>query len=318
MTFNDLFKNGRKGRHPSGDFFTDNSLRSLRLCVTQISKMQFLSIGHTCHDLLSTRNILGGTASYASLVAKQLGLTTGILTSAGADFEFFDFFEKNGIRVWNKKAERTTVFENIYCDGQRTQYLHARAETLFADDVPAECLDANIVLFCPIADEVDFSVFRKFPHALKCATIQGWLRQWDENGKISPKKMDWSQLAAANVVIMSDADIQGFEAEIPEIASFVKVLVMTRGAHGATVFFENQQFHFPAFPVEEVDATGAGDVFATAFLLKYAETQDIYRAIGFAHAAASFVVEGIGITNLASIEQINARFDQYQNMFAAL
>ena len=297
--------------------------------------MDFLCIGHACHDRLGERNILGGTASYSSLVAKQLGLKTGILTSVGGDFGFFDFFEKNSIQVWNKPAERTTVFENIYRNNdvmtpdamtnddndknrQRIQYLHARAETLFADDVPAECLAANIVLFCPIADEVDFSVFRKFPHALKGATIQGWLRQWDDDGRVFPKKIDWPQLAAADVVIMSDADIQGFEAETPEIASFVKVLVMTRGAHGATVFFENQQFHFPAFPVEEVDATGAGDVFATAFLLKYAETRDIYHATGFAHAAASFVVEGIGITNLARIEQINTRFDQYQNMFAAL
>lgn len=280
--------------------------------------MKFLSIGHTCHDRLGARNILGGTASYASLVAKQLGLKTGILTSVGDDFAFFDFFEKNGIQVWNKKAARTTVFENIYQNGQRTQYLHARAETLFADDVPAECLPAKIVLFCPIADEVDFSIFEKFPHALKGATIQGWLRQWDKNGKVSPKEMDWPQLAAADVVIMSDADIQGFESKIPEIASLVNVLVMTQGAHGATVFSENKQFHFPAFPVKEVDATGAGDVFATAFLLQYAETRDIYRATGFAHAAASFVVEGVGITNLASVEQINTRFHQYQNMFATL
>ncbi|GAB4491090.1 MAG: PfkB family carbohydrate kinase [Saprospiraceae bacterium] len=221
--------------------------------------MNFLSIGHLCHDRLGDRNILGGTASYSSLVAKQLGLKTSILTSVGGDFEFFSFFEKNGIRVWNKKAERTTVFENIYRDGQRTQYLHARAETLFADDVPAECLQAKIVLCCPIADEVDFSILRKFPYALKGATIQGWLRQWDAKGKISPKEMDWSQLAAADVVIMSDADIQGFESKIPEIAALVKVLVMTQGARGATVFSQNQKFHFPAFSVKEVDAMGAGD-----------------------------------------------------------
>jgi hypothetical protein len=105
--------------------------------------MNFLSIGHTRHDRLGERNILGGTASYSSLVARQLGLKTGILSSVGSDFEFFDFFEKNEIRVWNKKAERTTVFENIYRDGQRTQYLHTRAETLFADDVSVECLTAN-------------------------------------------------------------------------------------------------------------------------------------------------------------------------------
>ncbi|MCW5922029.1 MAG: hypothetical protein KIS77_06800 [Saprospiraceae bacterium] len=49
--------------------------------------MNFLSIGHTCHDRLDARNILGGTASYSSLVAqKQLGLKTSILTSVGNAF----------------------------------------------------------------------------------------------------------------------------------------------------------------------------------------------------------------------------------------
>jgi len=278
------------------------------------ASLQYLCIGHCCHDRVGGKNILGGTASYSALVARQLGLRAGILSSVGADFGFQGVFEKNDIRFWNKPAAATTVFENIYLDGRRIQYLHECAETLFVEDVPAECLPAPVVLFCPIAGEVDFSIFQKFPRALKGATIQGWLRQWDEKGRVSPKEMDWSQLAAADVVIMSDADMQGFESAIPAIASFVKVLVMTQGASGAQVFFENQQLHYPAFPVEEVDATGAGDVFATAFLAKYSETHDIAQAAGFAHCAASFVVEGVGIGNLASLTEIEERFAKYPGL----
>ena len=276
--------------------------------------MDFLCIGHTCHDQLGDRHILGGTASYASLVARRLGLEAGILTSTGDDFEFSGFFEKHGIQVCNKKAETTTVFENIYRDGIRTQFLHARAETLYADDVPAAWKTTPVVLCCPIANEVDFSVLEAFPQALVGATIQGWLRQWDTQGRVSPRAMDWSALAAADVVIMSDADIRGFEAAIPEIAAAVEVLVMTQGANGAQVFHQNRRYHFPAFPVTEVDATGAGDVFATAFLLQYAETRDIAVATGFAHAAASFVVEGVGIANLARPEEIQARFLRYRGL----
>ena len=272
----------------------------------------YLCIGHCCHDQLGDKFVLGGTASYSSLVATQMGLQAGILTSTGADFQFFEVFGKSGIRFWNKPAPETTVFENIYRDEQRTQYLHRRASTLFPDDLPADCRAASIVLFCPIAGEVDFAMLRQFPGALKGATIQGWLRQWDKNGRVSPKPMDWAQLAAADVVIMSDADIRGFEQAIPAITQAVEVLVMTQGAGGAQVFFQNRQCFFPAFPVEEVDATGAGDVFATAFLIKYAETRDIAQAAGFAHCAASFVVEGVGIDNLVGPEQMQERFERYQ------
>lgn len=278
--------------------------------------LDYLCIGHSCHDKVGDRYILGGTASYSSIVAKQLGVNVGVLTSVGDDFEFFNTFKEKDIPLVYKKADKTTVFENIYQGTQRIQYIHARAEVLQPQDVPQEWRDTPIVQFGSIAAEMDFSLFKAFPKALKGVTIQGWLRQWDSKGLISPKAMDWSQLQAVDVVIMSDADIQGFESAIPEIISYSKVLVMTEGANGAKVFSEGKVLHFPAYPILEVDSTGAGDVFTAAFLIKYAETHDLALATAFAHSAASFVVEGVGINNLTTIqERINDRFEDYQRRF---
>ena len=275
--------------------------------------IQYLCIGHCCHDKLGDDNILGGCASYASLVAHQLGLKVGILTSVGDDFEFFKVFEDQGIELLNKQAAKTTVFENIYHNHQRTQYIHAVAEKIYANDVPQEWLKVPVVHIGLIADEADKSVLKAFPNAIIGVTIQGWLRQWDDKGRVLPKAMDWSLLADADVVIMSDADIEGFEELLPLMASYAKVLVLTKGADGADVIFNNQKLHYPAFPVKEVDSTGAGDVFTAAFLAKYAETKDIALSTGFAHSAASFIVEGVGIKNLATIEQINDRFEKYKS-----
>lgn len=279
------------------------------------SAVQYLCIGHCCHDLAESGPVLGGTASYASLAAARLGLETGILTSVGPDFEFFSVFEARGIQVCAKPADKTTVFRNIYRGGIRTQYLHARASGLYPADVPDIWKNAPIVQFCPIAGEVDFSLLRAFPGALRAATIQGWLRQWDDKGIVTPRVMDWQRLAALDIAVMSDADIAGFEAAIPEIASCVRVLAITQGARGARVFLAGREHFFPSFPVREVDATGAGDVFATAFILKYAEKRDIAGAAAFAHVAASFVVEGRGIDNLDALEKIQERLKQYQSIY---
>ena len=46
---------------------------------------------------------------------------------------------------------------------------------------------------------------------------------------------------------------------------------------------------------KEVDPTGAGDVFGTAFLLRYAETRDALVAARFANVVASMSVEAQGI-----------------------
>lgn len=280
------------------------------------AQLDYLCIGYCCHDKVGDEYILGGTASYSSIVAKQLGVNVGLLTSVGEDFKFFDTFKEKNIPFVYKKADKTTVFENIYKGTQRVQYIHARAEVLQPHDVPQEWQDTPIVQFGTIAADVDFSLFNAFPKALKGGTIQGWLRQWDSKGLISPKAMDWSQLQAIDVVIMSDADIQGFESAIPEIVSYSKVLVMTEGVNGAKVFSKGEVLHFPSYPIIEVDSTGAGDVFTAAFLIKYAETYNLALATAFAHSAASFVVEGIGINNLTTIqERINDRFEDYQKRF---
>lgn len=284
--------------------------------ILETAQIDYLCIGHCCHDKVGDSYILGGTASYSSIVVNQLGVKVGVLTSVGEDFQFFDVFKEKGIPLFNKKTEKTTIFENIYHHSKRTQYLHARADVLFAEDVPDVWKNVPIVQFGSIDAEIDNSLLNAFPNALKGVTIQGWLRQWDENGLISPKAMDWSQLQAVDVVIMSDADIQGFEESIPEMASYSKVLVMTEGANGATIFYKGEKLHFPSYPITEVDSTGAGDVFTAAFMIKYAETNDLALASAFAHSAASFVVEGVGINNLTEIQQrINDRFDDYKKRF---
>ena len=277
----------------------------------------FLCIGFFCHDVHEEGYILGGTASYASLVASKLGKKTAVLTSVGEDFLFLDTFKQAGIQISNKAAPKTTVFDNRYDKGIRTQYIYNRALSLQANDIPALWNKVPIIKLCSIATEIDPSLFTAFPNALVGATIQGLLRQWDENGEITPKAMDWNLLSSVDVVLFSDADIEGYEEQLATIVDLVEVVVMTKGKEGATVFYQNQVYDFPAFPVTEVDPTGAGDVFAASFLIQYAESKDIALAASFAHSASSFVVEGIGV-QLPSLEAIQIRWAAYKERFPAL
>ena len=272
----------------------------------------FLCVGFFCHDVQETTYILGGTAAYASLIARKLmGTSVAVLTSVGEDFLFYEKFERAGITICNKRAEKTTVFNNVYQDGHRTQYIYERAETLTAADLPTAWRETPIVKMCLIADEVDATLMNSFPNALIAATIQGWLRKWDDSGKIAAKEMDWTLLEKVDIVLMSEVDIAGMEYVLPKIIESVAIVVVTKGAAGAVVYHQNETLFFPVFPVEEVDPTGAGDVFAVSFLVKYATTKSITQAATFAHVAASFVVEGVGV-QLPDLEAINKRWKAYQ------
>jgi sugar/nucleoside kinase (ribokinase family) len=67
-----------------------------------------------------------------------------------------------------------------------------------------------------------------------------------------------------------------------------------------------ESFPVPARPTEQVDPTGAGDVFATAFLIRMFETGDPVVAVRFANIVASMSVEGIGMTRIPYRAEVDA------------
>lgn len=132
------------------------------------------------------------------------------------------------------------------------------------------------------------------------------MRQWDAEHRVSPKPIpDWSVLAKADIISMSEADVAGDWALIAHIATLANILLVTQSADGAVVFEKGQpRRHFPARQVVEVDPTGAGDVFAAAFTLRYAESRDVGRAVKFAIGAAGVSVTGKGMGGVPGREEM--------------
>ena len=95
--------------------------------------------------------------------------------------------------------------------------------------------------------------------------------------------------------------------ELEKYIALTKIVVLTKGKHGATLFENGRILDSNAYPASEIDPTGAGDVFATAFLIKYYETQSPQDALNFAHCAASFAVEGANATNIPTLDSIQDR-----------
>ena len=111
------------------------------------------------------------------------------------------------------ESVKTQVFENVYTSAGRQQTLLAVAERLTPDRFPA-AQTADIVHLAPIAQEVDLGWLNHFPGALIGVTPQGWLRQWDAQGSVSPT--GWAEAAEvlprADVVIISSEDVAHDEA----------------------------------------------------------------------------------------------------------
>ena len=269
---------------------------------------QYLVIGHVTKDLVPDGTFrYGGTATYSALAAERLGLRVGVLTSAEATLPLFDDVPSS--IVHRRPADCTTTFENIYEGRTRRQYVRAVAEMLSVDDLPADWGEIPIVHLGPVAQEVDVALASRFPRSLLGITPQGWLRRWNGCGLVEPESWNGTAdiLDLVNVVVLSPEDVGGDMDVIRHIADRTRLLVVTMGDGGSIIYRGGSTVHVPAYEVAEVDPTGAGDVFATAFFVRMAETDDPLESARFANCVASFVIEGVGPSNLPTRERVEWR-----------
>ena len=265
--------------------------------------VDYLVVGHVAHDLTSSGPRLGGTVAYAALTARALGYRVGIVTSAGPETPLTVL---DGIPVVTIESPRSTTYENIYTEHGRVQYIRARATRIEFTAVPAAWRQAPIVHLGPIADELDSTLPADFAPALTGLTPQGWMRQWDSDGRVSPRSW-WnseSALQQAGAIILSREDVGGDDELIEHMASLTRVLVVTEADAGCVLYWHGDRRRFRAPKVEEVDATGAGDVFAASFFTRYFSTRDPWEAARFATLVASHSVTRTGLDGIPTPQEI--------------
>ena len=94
-----------------------------------------------------------------------------------------------------------------------------------------------------------------------------------------------------------------FDAALGKAASEVDILACTEGEQGAHILSGGARWHTPAMPVEIVDATGAGDLFAGAFLWGLAEGRDLETCGRMGCIAAGEVIGHIGARSETDLKQ---------------
>ncbi len=276
---------------------------------------RLLAVGHVTRDRVKAGTVLGGTVSYAALTALRLGWEAGMVTAAGPEFD--PKAELPGIAVFAAASPATTRFVNDYdASGRRQQMLSARAALVDVSHVPPEWLSPDVLLLGPVAAELPVGTARAFQADVVGAIAQGWLRTFLPDGTVVPG--EWADpgrdLEGVHVLFLSEHDVPEAREAATEMLARVPIVVLTRGWRGALVLTRQAILEVPTLPRAEVDPTGAGDVFAAAFLLRYHEAGDLGDAAAFACCAASCAVEGVGTSTLGDRAEIEHRLRQRERL----
>jgi sugar/nucleoside kinase (ribokinase family) len=246
----------------------------------------------------------GGSVLYAGITALRCGWNVRLFTSFSGNFSGKICLE--GMEVHSLPAEYTTTFHNAYDHGLRSQKLISKGHILDLKEIPENFLDSDILLLAPVVHEIplSFEGIKSFP--LTGACLQGWIRSADEQGKVSQSIPDEIFTLSGRIEIMfaSDEDLNHNKGMAEKFRNAFKVFCYTKGENGSTVYQQKKAIEIQGLKVPVLDPTGAGDVYACSFMIRYAETNDFDEAARFANIFSAVSVTGHGVNGIPSRKEV--------------
>jgi sugar/nucleoside kinase (ribokinase family) len=251
----------------------------------------YVAIGVVTEDLWPGGGVTpGGTVMFASRSARMQCESVGVITLASADFDIAGVFPD--IDVARIDVPHTTQYWNVYNGGNRTQFTRFAGVRLGAADIGERYRNTRIAHLAPLNNEVDPGMLRVFAaNVFVGLTPQGWLRRWDAEGRVTQKPANWTDarpfLVRADAVVMSIEDVGGDWTAAESWASQTRVLVVTEGDQGCTIFAHGERTCVPAPQIKQVEPTGAGDVFASTFFIALQRGDALLDAARYANCVAA-------------------------------
>jgi len=291
------------------------------------SVFDLVTVGHFVVDLIVSPKIanptvtLGGSPTFVSLAATNLGAKVGVVSKVGGDFlKHLAWLRKNNVdlsHVQIVENASTTSFVIRYLGGRRKLVLKSRAPEILLEDI-LPSLSTKAVHVAPVANELSAEVV----HALRERTAilsvdpQGFVREFDAAGNVKPKPLDdttflqhcdiFKSSIQEIKMVARDAKLRASMEKVRELG--VKIVLATMGGKGVVAHFGGEFYHIPACKPKVLrDPTGAGDTFIGAFLAEYIRGKEPLWCCCVGSAAASFVVEEVGSQRFGEKDEVYER-----------
>ena len=260
-----------------------------------MSSPSMVSIGHVTWDTVPGSPgppTPGGAAAFATVTARRYGIDAAIVTAAGLDYPLDEVAQIDRRQVIESAV--TTTFENSHdATGVRYQRLMSRAPSIQIRDVPDEWRSPDILFVGPLTQELPPDCLGWFAPKVSCAVPQGWCRQWREPlpAQVTVIPSPPAGISTGwDICVVSEHEVR--DDTLQDWLAVAEHVVVTRGDRGATLYRrgDNRGIHVPAATNIQgagTETTGAGDVFAAAMAVGYANGMGVVEAARDASESAA-------------------------------
>ncbi|MCS7120231.1 MAG: carbohydrate kinase family protein [Nitrososphaerota archaeon] len=269
------------------------------------------------------RRRLGGSATYVSLAAKNLGSNVSVVSKVGEDFpqRYIQWLKRRGIDLSSLqiiKGDSTTRYLLCYSEtGMRRLILKCKGPVIRDEEIESVS-EARALHIAPIAGEISSTALRRVVGRGMIVSVdpQGFLRSFMQGGEVYLEgRFGYEAFRGADIIKASEDEAEAITGTTDLQKSIdilsdadVRIIMVTRGVSGSILRLYDRTYLVPAAePRKVVDTTGSGDVFIGAFLAEYVRGEDILWCASVASAAASFIIEKVGPSGFGSKKRIYER-----------
>jgi len=258
----------------------------------------------------------GGDTSNAAIAAARSGAAVGMVTAIGQDAAGESFMalwqtERVDTSLVLRDAEAPTGIYFVTHDERGHHFTFYRRGSAASRMTPATLPEpairaARALHLSGITLGISDSACDAGLRAMEVACEAGTLVSFDTNLRLRlwplarATAVIHAAIALADLVFPSLDDAQALTGlQAPDaIADFYltlcPVVMLKLGAEGLLVATREERRRIPGYKVPAVDATGAGDTLAGAFLARRVAGEDLWDAARYANAAAALSTTGYG------------------------
>ena len=260
----------------------------------------------------------GDTANFV-LAAARLGGACGYLTRVGRDAfgdAFVAMLETRGVdasRVIRDEEHHTGLYFVTYSEERKHRFDYVRrgsaASHLAGADIdPDYVASARVLHASGISQAISGSSAEAVGVAMEIAQKAGTTVSYDANvrpvlGSREILRQNFeTALALAEIVFVSEEDSAHLFGDIPLedvldriVGERPRLAVAKLGADGCVIKSDaGERLHVPAWRIDAVDATGAGDAFSAGFLLSLLRDAGLTESGRYANAVGALTATGVG------------------------